>query len=84
MFADAFTKEQGGAGFLGIDMRYNAWAKIHERHSRGANIAWADGHVTYMNKPIAELQNYHTSVADATNRIPRIFHRRYASCIRRK
>ena len=77
-YTDSFTIELNGSGFLGIDMRYNAWAKIHERHSRGANIAWADGHVTYMNKPIAELQNYHTSVADATNRIRYYFYWNYS------
>ena len=78
LFADAFTKEQGGAGFLGIDMRYNVWAKIHERHAGGANIAWADGHVSFMNQPVKELQNHHTSFADATNHIRYYFYRDYS------
>ncbi len=53
VFADSFT---GSMGTLKLSPEYSTWAQVHGRHTRSANIAWADGHVSSLRNPTWELQ----------------------------
>ena len=78
LMADSFCDSGSSRyGIYHIYLYYSPWAMVHDRHSKAANIVWADGHTEKLVKPILELQGYYTNAGAPTNRIRYYFDQDY-------
>ena len=78
LMADSFSS---GHGIFEIFMYYTLYGQLHERHSRAANIVWADGHTESLVKAIRELQANYSNPGGPTSRIKYYFDPDYSGNI---